>query len=207
MSTEPDAPSAPAKPGRRRAGFPTRLVAYLGVLAAGLLIGWVVFGGVDHDDASSGVPAGAESQRVATDTRDYPGLGLTFGLPATWRTSFRGAVLTAASPDDTVSVALSNAGGPRAGKSVRRADREELTRIFGAAEQSRSRAKVGTASTVVTELIGVTRNRKPIRILSMGASSRWRTYSIQVFTVPRPVARRIAELRTLLASVRYRKPS
>ena len=92
--------------------------------------------------------------------------------------------------------------GRRSGAPIARSS----TRLFGAEELSRSRAKVGTASTVVTELIGQTRDRKPIRILSMGASSPYRTYSIQVFTVPRPIARRIAELRTLLASVRFRKP-
>jgi hypothetical protein len=204
MATEPDETAAADRP-RRRPRVPTRLVAFAGVLCAGVLIGWVVFRG---DDDGSGTPAasGPESQRVATETRDYPGLGLTFALPATWRTSFRGAVLTAAARDDSVSVALTNAGGPHDGQKVRRSDRTELARIFAADQLSRQRAKVGSASTVVTELIGQTRDRRPIRILSMGASSRWRTYSIQVFTVPRPIARRIAELRTLLASVRYRKP-
>jgi hypothetical protein len=204
MATEPDEPATAAKP-RRRPRLPTKLIAFAGGLCAGVLIGWVVFGG-DDDGASTRAAAGPEAQRVATEPRDYPGLGLSFELPATWRTSFRGAVLTAAARDDSVSVALTNAGGARDGQKVRRADRTELARLFTAEQLSRQRAKVGTASTVVTELIGQTRDRRPIRILSMGASSRWRTYSIQVFTVPRPIARRIAELRTLLASVRYRKP-
>lgn len=201
-SREGEAPTA-ARP-RRRPGLPTKLIAFAGVLCAGVLIGWVVF----RDDDGSATPSasGPEAQRVAAESRDYPGLGLTFDLPATWRTSFRGAVLTAAARDDSVSVALASAGGPRDGQKVRRTDRTELARLFTAEQLSRQRAKVGTASTVVTELIGQTRDRRPIRILSMGASSRWRTYSIQVFTVPRPIARRIAELRTLLASVRYRKP-
>jgi hypothetical protein len=204
MATEPDETPVATEPRRRRR-FPAKLVAFAGVLCAGVLIGWVVFG---DDDDGSGTPAatGPEAQRVATETRDYPGLGLTFKLPATWRTSFRGAVLTAAARDDSVSVALANAGGPGDGQKVRRTDRTELARLFTAEQLSRQRAKVGTASTVVTELIGQTRDHRPIRILSMGASSRWRTYSVQAFTVPRPTARRIAELRTLLASVRYRKP-
>ena len=187
--------------------FTIKLIAFAGVLCAGVLIGWVVFRDDDDGGGSTRAASGPEAQRVATEARDYPGLGLSFKLPATWRTSFRGAVLTAAARDDSVSVALSSAGGPRDGQKVRRADRDELTRLFTAEQLSRQRATVGTASTVVTELIGQTRDRRPIRILSMGASSPWRTYSIQVFTVPRPIARRIAELRTLLASVRYRKPS
>ena len=59
----------------------------------------------------------------------------------------------------------------------------------------------------MTELVGRARNRRPIRILSMGASSRWRTYSIQAFTVLQPTAPRLAELRSLLASVRYGEPT
>jgi len=58
----------------------------------------------------------------------------------------------------------------------------------------------------VTELVGRSRNGRPIRILSLGASSRWRTYSIQSFTVLRPPVRRLAELRTLTTSVRFRQP-
>lgn len=205
MATELEDSPTPPQPRRRR-GASMKLIAFAGVLCAGVLIGWVVFR-ADDDPPGRPAAAGPEAQKIATETREYPGLGLTMKLPLTWRTSFRGAVLTAATRDDSVSVAISNAGGAQEGPKVRGTDRKELKRLFSAAEVSRTRAKVGTASTVVTELLGRTRNRRAIRILSMGASSRWRTYSIQAFTVPRPTARRIAELRTLLASVRYRKPS
>ena len=116
-------------------------------------------------------------------------------------------MLTAVSSDESVSVAISSAGGAGAGQRVRRADRAELARLFKARELSRQRAKVGTATTIVTELVGRARNRRPIRILSMGASSRWRTYSIQAFTVLQPTALRVSELRVLLASLRFREPS
>ncbi|MDQ3724236.1 MAG: hypothetical protein M3376_14495, partial [Actinomycetota bacterium] len=141
---------------------------------------------------------------VDVDTRTYPKLGITLGLPRGWSTSFRRSVLTAVSRDETVSVALSVAGGAGDAQRVRRADRRQLARLFKARELNRQRAKVGTATTIATELIGRARNRRPIRILSMGAASSRRTYSIQAFTVLRPTAPRIGELRTLLASVRYR---
>lgn len=176
----------------------------MGVLCAGVLIGWVVFG----DDES--VPAPSTStvagQRIAADARVYPKLGITLDLPRGWKTSFRQSVLTAVSRDETVSVAMSAAGGAGEGQRVRRSDRNQLARLFKASELSRERAKVGTETTIVTELVGQARNRRPIRILSMGVSSRWRTFSIQAFTVLRPLATRIAELRTLLSSVRYRQP-
>ena len=196
------APASPRRTGRGRRGL-VQIVAFIGVLCAGLLIGWVVF----HDDEKGPGSTSETTPGVATDTRTFPRLGISLGLPTGWKTSFRGSVLTAVSRDETVSVALSDAGGPDAGPRVRRADRNELARLFKAGELSRQRGNVGTASTVVTELVGRAKNRRPIRILSMGASSRFRTYSIQVFTVLRPANRRVAELRALLASVRYREPS
>jgi hypothetical protein len=167
-----------------------------------VLIGWVVF----HDDGSAPAPASSTAPAVASQARVYPKLGVSLALPKGWKTSFRQSVLTAVSHDESVSVALSVAGGAADGQRVRRTDRAELARLFKARELSRQRAKVGTATTIVTELVGRAHNRRPIRILSMGTSSRWRTYSIQAFTVPVPSARRVAELRTLLASVRYRQP-
>lgn len=190
-------------PRRRRPRVPRQVIAFIGVLCAGVLIGWVVF---RDDDAAGPAPATSTLPAVASDSRTYPRLGLVLGLPKGWKTSFRGSVLTAASSDETVSAAFSLAGGAGDGRRVRRSDRDELARLFKAREISRERAKVGTATTVVTELLGVARNRRPIRILSMGVSSRWRTFSIQAFTVLRPAATRIAELRTLLSSVRYRRP-
>lgn len=209
MATERDEGSTePRRRRRRRRGrrprlrIPPQVIAFAGVLCAGVLIGWVVF----RDDGSTPAPAATTTPAVAVQSRVYPKLGVSLGLPKNWKTSFRQSVLTAVSRDETVSMALSSAGGADAGQRVRRADRTELARLFKARELSRQRAKVGNASTIVTELLGRTKDGRPIRILSMGASSRWRSYSIQVFTVVRPTAVPIAELRTLLASVRFRDP-
>lgn len=189
---------------RRLVHAPKQIIAFLGVLFAGMLIGWVVF----RDDETATTPSASTvaGQRVAADARVYPKLGITLDLPKGWKTSFRGSVLTAVSADETMSLALATAGGADVGPNVRRTDRAELARLFNARELGRHRAKVGTATTIVTEMAGRARNRRPIRILSMGPSSRWRTYSIQTFTVLQPSIQRIAEMRTLLASVRYRRP-
>ena len=199
--------AAPPRRGRRRLPrVAMQALAFAAVLVAGVLIGWVVF----RDDDKS-LPASATTTiagvPVLSDARVYPKLGITLNLPKRWTTSFRSSVLTAVSPDDTVSVALSPAGGSGDGQRVRRSDRTELASLFKARELSRQRAKVGTATTIVTELVGRARNGRPIRILSMGASSRWRTYSIQAFMVPQPRELRLAEIRTLLASLRFREPS
>jgi hypothetical protein len=196
---------------RRRPRVPVRALAYAGVLAAGVLIGWVLFDGEDSSPAperaaTATAPAKGQ-QRVPVDARLYPRFGLALGVPKGWRTTIRRGVLNAASGDGRISVAFSVAGGAGQGPRVRRSDRNELTRLFAAREVSRQRAKVGTAPTIVTELAGRSRNRRPIRILSMATSSRWRTYSVQVFTAPAPGARRLLELRALLTSVGYSQPA
>lgn len=187
---------------RRRPRIPPRVLAFAGVLCAGVLIGWVIF----REDEPAPATTTVMGQRVAADARVYPKLGITLDLPKGWTTAFRRSVLTAVSGDDTVSVAMSAAGGGGEGPRVRRSDRNQLARLFRARELGRSRAKIGRTTTIVTELLGRARNGRPIRILSMGASSRWRTYSIQSFTVLRPTPGRLAELRTLMASVRFRQP-
>ncbi len=196
---------------RRRARVPVRAIAFLGVLAAGVLIGWVLFGDDDASQApqpaSTATAPGKGEARVDVDARLYPRFGLALGLPKGWRARVRRGVLTTASRDATVSVAFSVAGGANQGPRVRRAEREELARLFKARELSRRRARVGAAPTIVTELAGTARGSGRIRILSMAASSRWRTYSVQVFTLPAPGARRLLELRALLTSVGYSEPA
>lgn len=210
MATErDDNPSVP--PRRQRPRVPVRALAFAGVLAAGVLIGWVLFGGDESSPAPEAVatataPAKGQ-QRVAVDARLYPRFGLALGVPKGWRTTIRRGVLNVAGSDGRVSVAFSVSGRPGEGPRVRRSDRKELTRLFSARELSRQRAKVGAAPTIVTELAGRSRNRQPIRILSMAASSRWRTYSVQVFTAPAPGSKRLLELRALLTSVGFSQPA
>ncbi|MEA2153870.1 MAG: hypothetical protein QOE11_10 [Solirubrobacteraceae bacterium] len=211
MPGEPDN-EAPAGRGRRRPRLRRRLprgaIPFAGVLVAGVLIGWVLF----HDDGSGPAPrksttAPAQRQaRASVDVSVYPRFGLTLGVPKGWRTSIRRGVLNAASADRSVSVALSVAGGPGDGRKVRRTDRVQLARLFKARELSRRRTQVGGAPTIVTELLGRTPRGQRIRILSMAASSRWRTYSAQVFTVPAPSTAHLLELRTLLTAVTYSRP-
>ena len=89
---------------------------------------------------------------------------------------------------------------------MRASDRAELARLFKARELGRRRGTVGASKTIITEFVGRTPKRQQIRILSMGASSRWRTYSVQVFTALAPTPARLVELSTLIASVRFTEP-
>jgi len=199
--------SRPETRHRLRPRAIARLVAFVGVLCAGVLIGWVVFG--DDEPSPAPIATATLDQRTSLDAnrRAYPRLGVSFSLPKGWDTTFRQGVLNAASADDRVSIAISAAGGPGDAQRVRRSDRRELARLFDARELDRRQAKVGPSPTLLTEFVGRTRKRQPIRILSMGASSPWRTYSIQVFTVLAPTPTRLVELSTLIASVRFRRPA
>ena len=94
MATEPDEASTPPQRRRRRRRrrrglrrlldfrVSPQVIAFVGVLCAGVLIGWVVF----RDDDST--PAATTTPKVEVDTRVYPELGVSLGLPKTWKTSF-----------------------------------------------------------------------------------------------------------------------
>lgn len=206
MATDDDRPPpAPRARPRRRAGV--QIVAFAGVLCAGVLIGWILFRDDDGSAATTGTTAVLDQRaRLDVNRRAYPRLGLIVSVPKGWQTKLREGVLNLASADNRVSVAISAAGGPSAAKKVRASDRVELKRLFGARELDRRRGRVGSSQTIVTEFVGRTRKRQRIRILSMGAASRWRTYSVQVFTALAPTPTRLVELSTLIASVRFSDP-
>ena len=207
MSTDYDV-EPPASRPRRRPRIPGRAVAFVGVLCAGVLIGWVVFRDDDRPPAPAGTSAALDQRtRLDVNRRDYPRLGMSLSVPKGWQTTVRQGVFNASSGDKRVSVAISAAGGPGDTTKVRDADRQQLKRLFRARERNRRPGRVGPAKTIITELAGRTRKGQRINILSMGASSRWRTYSVQVFTALRPTPARVVELSTLVASVRFRKPS
>ncbi len=207
MTTDEDdeRPQAPSARPRRRVRV--QAIAFVGVLCAGVLIGWVVFRDHRGSSATGGTSALLDQRtRLDVNRRSFPHLGVTLSVPKGWQTKQREGVLNAASGDDRVSVAISPAGGPGDAKKVRASDRVELARLFHAREVNRRQGKVGTERTIITEFVGRTRKRQRIRILSMGAASRWRTYSVQVFTALAPTATRVVELSTLIASVRFSDP-
>lgn len=204
VSTAPE--QAPDGPRARRPRIAKQLIAFVGVLCAGVLIGWVVFGDDDPSSVTAATATLDQRTRIDINRRTFSRLGLSLSLPRAWDTTTRQGVLSVASSDNRVSVAISAAGGAGKDKQVRRSDRRELAQLFGARELNRRRGTVGTIPTIVTEFVGRTRKRQQIRILSMGVSSRWRTYSVQVFTALSPTATRLVELSTLIASVRFRNP-
>ncbi len=206
---EPDrgSPSDPKSTMARRPGRRRRIVRRLGIPAVavgvGLGLGWLLF----DDDGQPVAGTSTQQVRIDVDPRTFKKFGIAFGRPKGWSAAVRRGVLNASSPDSSMSVAISIAGASGKEQQVRASDRKELKRLFKAKEVGRRRSSVGTAPTLITELTGTQSKGRRIRILSMGLSSRWQTYSVQVFTVPQPSSRRVLELRALLSSVRYSKPS
>ena len=73
--------------------MPVRAIAFLGVLAASMLIGSVLF---SNNDALAGAaaprrprPPGKGEARVDVDARLYQRFGLALGLPKGWRARVR----------------------------------------------------------------------------------------------------------------------
>lgn len=182
-----------------------RLIVGAGLaVALGVFVGWALFHGGEEARAPESAPVPANLGAGAiTRASQY---GLRYRLPAGWVTTIKQGVLNIAAPDKNVSVTLAMTPGRPDVRGVRRDDRRQLKELFKAREVDRRRYAVGPLRTLVTELQGRTNAGREIRILSMGVSSKWRTYSVQVFSAPQPTRVRALELQGLIASFKFDKP-
>lgn len=203
---------------RRQARAPRRgpqVLALVATLALGTVLGWAIFGR-DGDDAQpkaattgpTGPTATGAGPKVSLSKAAFPRLGLAFGRPLGWTASQQSGVVKLSATDATVSLAVSIAGAAGRDKQVRRYEQGQLLRLFKPARViGRQRGKIGLLPVLSTEIAGTIKRRRPIRILSTAATTRYRTYSVQVFSTPRPPAARLAEVRAMLNSFRFAKPS
>ena len=175
-------------------------------VGVGLLIGWAVFGGGDGKASTDATTPAVSATTGAGAVVRFGQYGITLRRPAGWSSTITKGVLNLAAPDSTISLAVSMAPGHPGVKGVRRSDREELARLFHAREVDRRRYAVGPLNTLVTEMVGRTGQGHPVRVLSMGVSSRWRTYSVQVFSAPHPPRARALELQGLVACFAFARP-
>lgn len=174
-------------------------------VALGILIGWLLFRG-DERRPPSPVATVAPPPGAAGAPARFDQFGLRFQRPAGWSTAIKQGVLNVAAPGSTVAVTVSMTQRRTDERAVRRKDRADLKRLFKAREVERRRYAVGPLPTLVTELAGTTRRGSQVRILSMAVSSRWRTYSVQVFSTPRPTRLETLQLQALIASFQFRRP-
>jgi hypothetical protein len=135
-------------------------------------------------------------------------LGMRFGYPPSWRLERRGPARRLFSPDRSISIVL---GSPTPGAFVplvRRDSERTLRRTYRPARiVGRQPGRLGTQRVLTTEMTGTTRSGGRIRILSIAAASRWRTYAVAVFSSTRPPAPRLLEAQAILRSVVFVRPS
>ncbi len=197
-----------------RGGAIRRRVAGLVVAGLGLgaLLGWIF--GQDHGGDSStdarvtSLTAPRAVPKVALGkSTDLPVLGVRVAKPAGWQLTQRSGVAKLSTDDGTVSLAVSNAGGPHQQQMVRRYEQAELLRLFKPAQVvGRQRGKIGLLPALSTEIAGTTKQRRPLRILTTAVSTKYRTYSVQVFSTPRPPSAHLTEVQAILRAVRFSKP-
>jgi len=197
-------------PGQSTRSSRGPLLAVLIALIVGGVIGALVFGG---DDSSPG--NGSNTTSTAGSAADasnpaptrYGSLGMSIAQPRGWKVIVKSGVVRMLSPDQTASLAVSAPQGPGHEVELRRADAQELKSLFAPARLlGRRRGKIGGLPALTTELSGVTPKHRRVRILSTAVSSTFRTYSVQVFTVPRPASARLLQVRDALGSMRFFAP-
>lgn len=138
---------------------------------------------------------------------ELPVLGVRVARPAGWELTQRSGVAKLSAEDGTVSLAVSDAGGPNQQQKVRRFEQAELLRLFKPAQViGRQRGKVGPLPALSTEIAGTTKERRPLRILTTAVTTEYRTYSVQVFSTLRPPPAHLTEVQAILRSFRFSKP-
>jgi len=203
-----------ARPQTRSSAAPARrrqALALIVTLGLGTLLGWALFGR-EGDEATRTVDntrsTAVAQPKAALAQKSYPKLGVSFGRPSGWKASVQGGVVKLSATDATVSLAVSISGGANREKEIRRSDQAQMLRLFKPARViGRTRGKLGPLPVLSTEIAGTTKRRRPLRILTTAATSRFRTYSLQVFSTPAPPAARLSEVRTILDSFRFAEPS
>jgi hypothetical protein len=197
-------------PADQRRGPSKGALAAAVTLAVGLPLGWALLGGGrDGSPAAPARPATtpAAGAAVRSVSATYPRFGLRFARPAAWSSTVRRGSLGITSANRTISVAIAMPPGRPSARAIARSDRLELRRLFHAREVGRQRSHIGPLATAITELVGRTAKHHRVRILAMAVSSRYRTYSVQVFTVLKPQRRHLGEVEALLASLRFSAPA
>jgi hypothetical protein len=181
-----------------------RALAALVAASVLLVAGGCGGGAAQRHTTTSPLPASL-TLRVRNAT--YASLGLAFAQPLGWARSRRGGSIVVRSRDRSTAVSISS---PTRGDFARlvaaTAVRAVLRNYAPARVIARQPGRLGRVPVKTTEIVGVTRSGRQIRILSLAAATHFRTYSVQLFSDLRPTLGRLAEARALLGSVVLFKP-
>lgn len=185
------------------------VLSVVGAILVGGALGWVLFA---NPSATSGPTTKPGSGVIQVSLRRgiYPSLGLGLEQPTSWLTSSETGLLSLASPDNgATTVAISDPAPAGQVAKLRPAINSQLVKTFRPAKViGRRTGPIGTTPALTTAIIGTTKTKLKILVLSTAITSKYRTYSIQVlFKSLKPSPQSLLEVQHMLASIRFFAPT
>jgi hypothetical protein len=180
-----------------------------GAILVGGAIGWLLFH-TGSTTSSPGKPAQRAAIQVSLRRGIYPSLGLGLEQPTSWLTSSQPGLLSLSSPDNgSTTVAISDPAPAGNATKLRPAINKQLIKTFAPAKViGRQKGPIGTTPALTTAIIGTTKTKLQVLVLSTAISSTYRTYSIQVlFKSLKPSPQSLLEVQHMLASIRFFAPT
>jgi len=182
-----------------------------GAILVGGVLGWAVFGNHGSNSASrSNGKAGRSAIQISLRRGIYRGLGLALEQPTSWLTSSQVGLVTLSSPDDGASrMAISDPAPAGNDAKLRPAINKQLLKTFDPAKIiGRRNGPIGQTPALTTAIVGTTKAKTKVLILSTAVTSKYRTYSIQVlFKSLHPSTQALLEVQHMLASVSFFAPT
>lgn len=187
------------------------VLSVVGAILVGGALGWAVF--ANHGSGSSSNSTANPGQtpiQISLRRGIYLSLGLALEQPTSWLTSSQPGLVTLSSPDDGAStVAISDAAPAGNDKKLRPAINSQLVKTFNPAKIiGRRTGPIGHTPALTTAIVGTTKAKTKVLILSTAVTSKYRTYSIQVlFKSLNPSKQSLLEIQHMLASVSFFAPT
>lgn len=185
------------------------VLSVVGAVLVGGALGWVLFGRNGGGSAPAKKPTESAIQ-VSLRRGIYPSLGLALEQPTSWLTSSETGLLSLSSPDaGATTVAISDPAPAGQDAKLRPAINSQLIKTFAPAKIiGRKTGPIGTTPALTTAIIGTTKTKLKVLVLSTAITSKYRTYSIQVlFKSLSPSPQSLLEVQHMLASIRFLAPT
>jgi hypothetical protein len=189
-----------------RNGF---VLSIAGAILLGAVLAYLIFGGGGSSNQATKQPSGNLIQ-VSLRRGIYGPLGLALEQPTSWLTSSQGTLLTLSSPDaGQASLTITDPAAAGNADKLRPAINSQLVKVFTPAKViGQRRGPIGTTPAITTAILGTSRAKRQVLILSTAISSKYRTYSVQViFKSLRPTQQSLLEVQHMLASIRFFAPT
>jgi hypothetical protein len=136
-----------------------------------------------------------------------PPLGLALAHPSSWKRKIDKRIVRLTSPEGSVVLTVASPLRGRHPAQVKAALINDLrNQLQGVKIVHQGPASVGVVQVSSVELTGRV-SGKLVRVLGMVSSTSFRTYAITLVTAARPSARRLAQARGILQTIRFGEPT